>query len=271
MRIDSHAHPYSNPVELPDLPQYRSRCQAAGIDGVVLIGFASDLGMDTVNTWILDAAAQLGEFVIAVPIIDMDRATPEEIERLFDRGARGIKFIRPDASYRDERYYPLYEAVKRRGGVGLFHTGYLMHTPDYHPRYRSGMDDMRPAHLDTVLRWVPHLKVLMAHFGNPFWEECWKVMVSHPTVYADLSGGTAIHRSMGFWKELLAPNGQPGDASLERLCFGTDLGYFPKDGTLSDRLGQYVDFYERLLDQIGAPAALRERVYAGNIRTLFGS
>ena len=270
MRIDSHTHAHGNPAEVKDPRAYRTLCEKGGIDGIVLIGYPGEGNNEAINDAIFAAVKAMGDFVIPVPVVNMDQGGPDQVHRLFDRGAKGIKFIRPDHPYRDQRYYPLYEAVKAHGGVAVFHTGYLMHTPDYDARFRAGMDDMRAAHIDTILRWVPHLKVLMSHFGNPYWDECWKVMISHPTVFADFSGGTAIHRSMLFWREMFAPNGRLAEASLAKLCFGTDLGYFHAGGALDDSLPQYVGFYEQLLEQVGAPAALREKVNSGNILALFG-
>ncbi|MBM4050643.1 MAG: hypothetical protein FJ279_36565, partial [Planctomycetes bacterium] len=244
MRIDSHAH--GSAARLAESPKrYVARCRKEGMDGIVLIAepetaFASK--------------RKMGRFVIPVPIIEMDSAGPDEVHRLFDRGARGIKFIRPHHPYGDERYYPLYEAIKQRDGVAVFHTGYLMHDRDYSPKWRVKLDDMRTWHIDTIERHVPHLRVLMSHFGNPLWEECWKIMWAHPTVYADLSGGTAILRSMLFWKEMFAPNGQLMPECLGKLCFGTDTSYF------GERHGfePYIRFHERLFDEVAAPPALRE-------------
>jgi len=183
-----------------------------------------------------------------------------------DRGAEGIKFFLPKHAYGDERYFPLYEAIKERDGVAVFHTGYVMHDADYSPRYQVKLDDMRAGHIDTIERYVPHLKVLMGHFGNPYWEECWKIMWAHPTVYADLSGGTAIHRSMLMWREMFAPNGNLMADTLGKLCFGTDMTYFGAQHGVRP----YIDFHERLFDDVGAPSELREQVNAGNVLKLFG-
>jgi len=184
MRIDSHAH--GQVANLKSAKKYISDCRKAGIDRIVLIRWPGPEG------GLFEAVRKLGDFVIPVAFIDMNRTGCDEIRRLFDRGAKGIKFIRPASDYGDERYYPLYETVKERDGVAVFHTGYLLHTPDYNPRHITSMDQMRAAHVDRILRFVPHLKVLMAHFGNPYWDECWKIIQEHPTVFADLSGGTAI-------------------------------------------------------------------------------
>ncbi|MBU0608754.1 MAG: amidohydrolase [Armatimonadetes bacterium] len=256
MRLDSHAH--GRAAHLPEDPvAYARRLAVQGIDGLVLI--------DEPDA-VFASAQKMGSFVIPVPIIDMDGDGPDEVHRLFDRGAKGIKFFLPQHPLGDERYFPLYEAVKACDGVAVFHTGYIMHDADYSPRYRVKLDDLRTCHIDTIERWVPHLRILMSHFGNPHWEECWKVMWAHPTVYADLSGGTAILRSRLVWREMFAPNGQILEECLTKLCFGTDATYFGGDPGFEP----YIEFHERLFDEINAPPALRERINSGNIRSLFG-
>ena len=261
MRIDSHAH--GNVANLKSPSKFISACERAGIGGIVLIRWAGPEG------GLFEAARKLGSFVIPVAFVDMDRAGSDDVHRLFDQGAKGIKFIRPNRSYSDDRYYHLYQAVKERDGVAVFHTGYLMHTPDYDPRHRTSMDQMRAGHLDRVLRWIPHLKVLMAHFGNPYWDECRTVMRNHPTVYADLSGGTAIYRSMLFWRETFAPNGELSEATLGKVCFGGETSYFSKDDSVNPEIEKYISFYDRLMREAKAPAALREKVNSGNILALF--
>ena len=256
MRIDSHGH--GNAAALQEDPRaYVARLHDRGIDGTVLI--------DTPGP-VFASAAKMGSFVIPVPIIDMDADGPDEIHRLFDRGAQGIKFFLPKHPLGDERYFSLYQAVKERDGVAVFHTGYIMHDADYSPRWQVKLDDLRCSHIDTIERWVPHLRVLMSHFGNPYWDECWKVMWAHPTVYADLSGGTAILRSRLLWREMFAPNGQLLEECLTKLCFGTDLSYFDADYDYE----RYIDFHEQLFDEVGAPPALREKINSGNILSLFG-
>ena len=87
--------------------------------------------------------------------------------------------------YSDERYWPLYEILLQRKAVAVFHTGYLGFSgtePEIPP---IEMADMRAAHIDAVARRFPTLKIVMAHFSNPWWEEAWKVSWSNPNVYAD--------------------------------------------------------------------------------------
>ena len=85
--------------------------------------------------------------------------------------------------------------------------------------------------------------------------------------YADLSGGTAILRSIRMWAEMFAPDGQILEGSAGKLCFGSDTGYF-REGEFP--FEPYIAFYEKLFDAIGLPVHVRERVNRGNIRSLFG-
>ncbi len=255
MRIDSHAHGAA--ASLKSKPrEYVEACTKIGISAVVLIAEP-----DTVFA----SKKRMGSFVIPVPIIDMDRTHPADVHRLFDKGAKGIKFFLPQHPYGDERYYPLYETLRERDGAAVFHTGYVMHDQKYSPKWRVKLDDMRSAHMDTIARWVPGIRMLMSHFGNPYWDECWKIMWAHENAYADLSGGTAIVRSMLFWKETFAPNGKLLDDCIGKLCFGTDLTYFGEQL----RVGPYIEFYERLFRECGVSPTLQEKINAGNILSLF--
>ena len=211
-----------------------------------------------------------GEFVIPVPMIDMDKITPEEIDRLLSQGASGIKFIAPMHSYGDNRYFPLYDVIRNRRALAVFHTGYLsdvllrpgalMAREDY-----VDITDMRPAAIDRIARAFPDLKILMAHFGNPWWEEAWKTIHSHKNVYADLSGGTAFRRPMEMWAQIFTHDGRPDVASIGKLCFASDCSFcFQGCYQFQD----HIKFYERFFDALKVPAELREQVNRGNMRTL---
>ena len=213
-----------------------------------------------------------GEYVITAPMVDPDTTTPEDIDGFFGRGAAGIKFIAPGKSYGDDAYLPLYDVIQAHHGLAVFHTGYLV-TGMFEPgglMDRStivDITDMRPAALDRVARAFPDLKILMAHFGNPWWEEAWKMISSHPNIHADLSGGTAYRRSMDMWSGMFAPNGRLDAASFGKLCFGTDgQSFVPGDHGPKAIFG----FYDGLYDRLQVPHELREKVDRGNMLTLTG-
>ncbi len=260
--IDSHAHWWEEPPADPAayVAEYRKR----GIERIVLIEAEDRL---------YERLEKCPDFVIPVAQVDIDTVTPDGISRLLERGARGIKFIAPMHSYGADLYFPLYQRLCDHGAPAVFHTGYLMvglfekGGLFYEKPSLIDITDMRPAAIDRIVRGFPNLKILMAHFGNPWWEEAWKMIATHRNVYADLSGGTAYRRSLLMWSEMFAPNGVLDTASAGKLCFGTDVGYFLPN---SYDFEEYVAFYERLLDRIGMPAALREKVNAGNVLEVFG-
>ena len=70
---------------------------------------------------------------------------------------------------------------------------------------------------------------------------------------------------MLFWREMFAPNGELLDDCLTKLCFGTDLTYFGEQHTFD----RYIAFHECLFDAVKAPAALRAKINAGNVLSLF--
>ena len=212
------------------------------------------------------------DYIIPVPLVNMDETAPEELDVLFSKGAVGIKFLAPEKSYGDDSYFPLYDVIASNHGLAVFHTGFVLagrFEPGCWDARKRVIDitNMRPAALDRVARAFPKLKILMAHFGNPWWEEAWKITSSHKNIYADLSGGTAFGRSLEMWKEIFSPNGVLDTCTVSKLCFGTDSQCF-----IPGRYGHQAiyEFYERLTDALKLTGELRERIYSGNILELTG-
>lgn len=259
MRIDSHTHGEPTCFD-GDPTAYVEACRARGIEAIVLI--------EPVDRC-LAAVDRFGDFIIPVAMIHMDVATPHEVEACIQAGCQGIKFIAPAAPYGDERYWPLYGALEALGAPAVFHTGYLAFSPEAtgeNPAHPVSMEHMRAAQIERISRRFPDLGILMAHYSNPWWEEAWKVSWTKPTIYADLSGGTAIRRSIRMWADLLAPDGELFEPSVRALCFGSDVPYFLPDQYPFER---YVTFYERIFDAIGLSPELREQVNRDNVRALF--
>ena len=255
MRIDSHAH--GDPASLKGDPEaYVASCRERGVHQIVLIEKRDRC---------LSAMERFGDFVVPVAVVKMDDSSAGEVAQCISSGCRGVKFIRPRAPYGDERYWPMYARLEELRAPAVFHTGYLGFTGrEAQPVH---MEHMRAAEIEVIARRFPDLKILMAHFSNPWWEEAWKVSMSRENVYADLSGGTAILRSTRMWADLFAPNDEVLEASVRKLCFGSDVGYFLEGVHAFE---PYIDFYETIFDRIGLSDELREVVNRGNARRIFG-
>lgn len=211
-----------------------------------------------------------GDFVMACPQIRLDETTPAGIDAILDRGAVGIKFIAPMHPYGSDCYLPLYRAVRNRNALAIFHTGYLAHhffdPGGVLPRTAPiNMNDMRPSELDRVARAFPELKIMIAHFGNPWWDEAHALISNNKNTYADFSGGSAYRRSLAFWKELLAPNGKLDLRCVSKLCYAAD-GWMFHVGIFEDAPLQ--EFYDRLYETLSLPDDIRQLIDRENILRL---
>jgi predicted TIM-barrel fold metal-dependent hydrolase len=258
MRIDVHVHGSRDHSTGP-LAEFAAQSRAAGVERAAFIASPEET---------LQALEDLPDYIIAVPRFDIDVAKANELHDAMDAGAAGIKFINPRFSYGDTRYDPLYAAISDRKKVAVFHTGYLGRGRVATAPNHTDIALMRPAAIDRLSRRHPDLKILMSHYGNPWWEEAWKITWSVPNVYADLCGGTAIYRSLLLWREMFAPNGKLDEVSLSKLLFATDERIFQSGYVESCE--PFFAFYDALLDAVGASGSQREAVNSGTAVRLFG-
>ncbi len=264
-RIDIHVHgrPFGRLGYRGGGAAYVKRIRAQGIDAVGLLG---------PGEMCRKAVAKFGrDFIIPVPMYRLrgwDVADlQKDIAKWLAWGVPGIKFTAPLDPYCHERYWPLYSLVDDAKAVAVFHTGYLGFGGDAPEIPPTKMTDMRAGHIDALGRRFPKLRILMAHFSNPWWEEGWKVSWTRPNIYADLSGGTAFQRSLDMWAQTFAPNGQLLAGSLSKVLFASDVSYLFSG---EHKFAPYIDFYEKLFDRVNAPQRIRRLVNAGNAMKLFG-
>jgi len=253
--IDSHAHGWIPAVKADAEEAQITAALALGVRRIVLIDVPGDS---------LRAAARYPDFVWPVAQIDMDSMKPANLRYWIDCGCRAVKFTMPLEPYSSPRYWALYDVTTDAGVPAIFHSGYLGR---YGPKsVLVHMEHTRPAELDWIARNWSGLNIIMAHFGNPWWEEAHKVLWANSNVYADLSGGSAYRREFGEWLKLLAPNGctSPG---VGRLMFASDKTYW-QDATR--RLPDYIDFYRRLIAELNLPDTVADGIWQGNAVRLFG-
>jgi predicted TIM-barrel fold metal-dependent hydrolase len=103
-----------------------------------------------------------------------------------DFGFKGIK-MHCDAlglDPNDKRLYPIYEKCVEYKLAVLHHTGT---TGLGYCKIKHG----HPVDLDDVAQDFPELKIIAAHFGWPWMEECFAVATRNLNVYIDVSGWLA--------------------------------------------------------------------------------
>jgi uncharacterized protein len=193
-----------------------------------------------------------------------------ETERALDSGGLRTICLFP-AMHRfpvhDERARRLFELAAGRPGTSMFvHCGVL----SVGVRKRLGlasMFDMRfsnPLDLHAVALLYPSVPIIVPHFGAGMFREA--------LMLADLCSNVVLDSSSSnSWIKY-----QPGltlaavftqalaVAGPDRILFGTDSSFFPR--------GWVTEVYEEqsaVLDEIGAGAAWKEKIFGGNFDRIF--
>ena len=121
-----------------------------------------------------------------------------------------------------------------------------------------------PIDLHGVALRYPSVPIIVPHFGAGFFREALMLADLCPNVLLDTSSSNGwmkyqVGLTLGdVFRQALAVVGP------DRLLFGTDSSFFPR--------GWVRDVYEQqssALDEIGASAEVREKIFGGNFDRLF--
>ena len=128
---------------------------------------------------------------------------------------RGVKMgpIYAGIDPRDPRCEPVYSYCQERGLPIMSHCG-----TTYNSKAPLGFS--RPWLWDEVAIQFPDLKMVLAHVGHPFCEECLVVIRKHPNLYADISA--LYYRPWQFYNMLIAAQEYK---ATHKLLFGTDYPF----------------------------------------------
>ena len=132
-------------------------------------------------------------------------------------GLRGVKFgpIYNGVSVLDPRLEPVIRHCLANDLPLTMHMGttYAANTV---------LDYGRPLHVDALAARYPALKIIMAHMGHPWVDECIAVIRKNPNVYAEVS---ALHyRPWQFWNMLVSAQ-EYDVAGRNKIFWGTDFPY----------------------------------------------
>ncbi len=163
------------------------------------------------------------------------RNIEEKITRAVeDLGLRGVK-IAPTYQGFDPlsaKAFDLYEAIAKRKLPVVWHQGVTFVR-------KSILAYALPRDIDAVALKFPEMKIVIAHMGHPWIDECIAVIRKHPNVYADISALNP--RPIQFRSALISA----GEYKCgHKLLFGTD---FPFSRT--------VDMLKLLKEWRGDPAS----------------
>jgi predicted TIM-barrel fold metal-dependent hydrolase len=172
------------------------------------------------------------------------KAAIKELERLVgDLKLTGLKlypmydYYSPDDP---DLAFPIFAKAQEMGIPVTVHMGT---SPARYTKYEFGM----PYLLDIVGQKFPDLKLLVAHGGIPWLDECISMVVRHPNFYIDLSYTSVVLTREELFRYLLRCKrwGLP----LSRVCWGTD---YPLHETLDTLVPKFLSLNEEA-SRLNAP------------------
>ena len=262
MIIDSHTHIGESNGKQWSPSQLIKSMDDAGIDiSLVLSYFHSKRGTPVEK--VIEACKEFPRLK-AIGNVDYSTVDNQQIEKLQDLLTRkiilGVKFYLGYEQFypNDKKLYPLYEFCSQNNFPVIFHTGVLVE--GY--KYKGLLKYSHPLPVDELATDFPNLKIIIAHFGNPWIMDCAAVMVKNENVYIDFSGYFAEYQSISteekeyFVKEMTKFKLFVGD--FTKCLFGTDWPLYSQK--------EYLEAVQSL------PMTSEEQdlVFSQNAKMLFG-
>ena len=130
-----------------------------------------------------------------------------------DLGLRGVKFgpIYNAVALDDPRLTPVYEYLVAHDMPLTMHMGTTFTRP-------TPVDLGRPIHVEPLALKYPDLKIIMAHMGHPWCEDCIVIIRKQPNVYAEVSG--LYYRPWQFYNMLICAQEY---MVTHKMFWGTDF------------------------------------------------
>jgi predicted TIM-barrel fold metal-dependent hydrolase len=286
MIIDAHTHIFS-PDVIADRERYAERdpffgdlyrghaarmigaeeliaaMDAAGIDQAVLAGWCwqpHEICVEQ-NTWTMEVARQHPDRLRALAAIQPNAgaAAIRELERCIAGGMIGLGELNADGQHfdlDDANFIALARRTVELGAVMLLHTN----EPVGH-NY-PGKGRLPLANVYALVKAVPDLKLILAHWGGgfPFYELMREVRKAAANVFYDSAASPLLY-SPQIFRTIIDIVGS------DKVLFGSDfpLLLYPKRQTEPD----YAPFLAEIRD-VGLPAEDFAKVMGGNAQRVFG-
>jgi|SRR3989344_508509 len=171
--------------------------------------------------------------------------------QLEDKTFRGIKFY---LGYEkldplDKKWKKIYDLAEKYDLPVIFHTGDTLGS-------KALIKLSHPILLDELAVRYPRLKIVIAHFGNPWVLDAAEVVYKNPNVYADLSG-LIIGKQKPDKYLIDRLRGALAYCGWKKLMFGTDYPLV--------KLDAYLEF----INMLGVPRKEHSNVFGKTAAKLF--
>ena len=195
-----------------------------------------------INNYMASLISEHKEFTALGTIHPENDNFKGELRRVKSLGLKGIKIHSDFQKFKidDERMLPAYREMARLGLPVLIHMG--------DERY----DYSRPIYLASLMKKVPDLVCIAAHFGGWCrWDEAYEVLIPSERLYFDTSSAL-MRLNKDDAKRMIEKFG------VDRFMFGTDFPIWEPTAEV-----------QRVLD-LGLTESENEKVFSGNFMKLFG-
>ncbi len=194
----------------PDL--HRQAIEEASVARFVVVALPKHAGNHTPPEFIATVVQRYpGRAVGFCSVHPDDADAADEFERAISLGLKGLK-LSPTYQAMDPRSdacKALYEIACHRDLPVMFHCG---------GAYTGSLEFSDPSLLDRVAMDFPRLKIIVAHFGQPYMEQTAILMRKNENIFADLSA--RFHRPWQLYNGLMIAHEY---GVTERLLFGSDF------------------------------------------------
>lgn len=238
MIFDCHTHLFgpgmcSGPTEAaikrawgPDMeilatPEMHEEATAGCSGSIVLAMAAHATGLVVPNEYVAEYCAK--DSTRRFGFASVDPSDPNAVIKfetaIRELNLKGLKLgpiyqnFYPDA----KEHFPLYAKAEELGVPILWHQGTSFVPEGY-------LDASRPAMLDPIARAFPKLKMIVAHMGHPWIDECISLVRKHPNLYMDVSALGS--RPWQFYNALVSAQEY---GSVHKILFGSDYPFFTPD------------------------------------------
>jgi len=193
----------------------------AGVDKAILFSlrYHDSSGIDGDDEITAATVAKYPGKFVGFAALDPRRADAMDLleHAVIDLKLKGVKFgpIYNGVSLLDPRMEPFYKFCIRHNLPLTMHMGttYARNAP---------ADFGRPIYVEEIALRHPELKMIMAHMGHPWYEECIVIARKQPNVYCEVS---ALHYRPWQYYNILICAQEYTIHDRNKIFFGTDFPY----------------------------------------------
>ncbi|MEA3223851.1 MAG: amidohydrolase family protein [Thermodesulfobacteriota bacterium] len=175
-------------LKFPEIEDTIKDMNDAGVDIAVIVAIDAETTFKykVSNDLVAETVKKYPDRFIGFASVDPHKGVlaAEELKRAINElGLKGLKILPHliKLNPNDPAMYPLYEIAQDLDIPVLFHTGTQFHAG-------TKIKNCMPIYLDDVAVDFPRMKIIMAHFGYPWFYEGMAVVLRNPNVYFNIAG-----------------------------------------------------------------------------------